>query len=190
MIITRPCFCEAHEGGIAVIAGDRLSPANDIIVDPPDSTLYLATDFGVFVTRNLGLNWSMLGDNLPNAPVVDLRFHQATRRLVAATYGRSMYTFGVDQLVGLQQEINTDGNDFTIFPNPAKDRIWINFSGSENDLQYQIFNMKGEMVSDGKSKSISGRVIIDLQELAYGEYLIRLFNNGKSVGIRKMLVLN
>ena len=69
------------------------APANDIIVDPAlDSTLYLGTDFGVFVTRNLGEEWMMLGDNLPNVPVVDLRFHQPTRTLIAATYGRSMYS--------------------------------------------------------------------------------------------------
>jgi photosystem II stability/assembly factor-like uncharacterized protein len=172
------------------ISGDLPeTPANDIIVDPSlDSTLYLATDFGVFVTRNLGQNWAMLGDNLPNVPIVDLRFHQPTRTLVAATYGRSMYTFSVDQLVGIKPELTGDNNAFSIFPNPAKDRIWINIPGSDKDLQYQIFNMKGEMVLKGIYTGDSRSVRIDLTDLSDGEYLFKLYDDGKALSTRKLLI--
>lgn len=174
------------------IAGDLPeAPANDIIVDPSlDSTLYLATDFGVFVTRNLGRNWSMLGDNLPNVPIVDLRFHQPTRTLIAATYGRSMYTFAVDQLVGIKPGMNVDENSFLIFPNPAKDHICINFSGSDKDLQYQIFNMKGQMVSNGNYTRLTLSVRIDLPDLSDGEYLFKLYENGRALGTRILLIID
>jgi photosystem II stability/assembly factor-like uncharacterized protein len=165
------------------------APANDIIVDPSlDSTLYLATDFGVFVTRNLGLNWAMLGDNLPNVPIVDLRFHQPTRTLVAATYGRSMYTFAVDQLVGVKPELNVDDIAFSIFPNPAKNQIWLGYTGTDNNLQYHIYNMKGEIVSNGNCSSLSGSGRIDLPDLSCGEYLFKLYDEGKAIGTRKLLI--
>lgn len=69
------------------------TPINDLLVDPTyQNVLYVATDVGVFFTENTGKSWKMLGGNLPNVPVSDLDFHENTRTLVAATYGRSMYT--------------------------------------------------------------------------------------------------
>ncbi len=74
------------------------SPINDVIVDPENnSTLYIASDVGVYFTEDLGENWEMMGSNLPNVPVLDLTLHNDTRTLVAATYGRSMYTYDLYQ---------------------------------------------------------------------------------------------
>jgi photosystem II stability/assembly factor-like uncharacterized protein len=165
------------------------APANDIIVDPSlDSTLYLATDFGVFITRNLGQNWAMLGDNLPNVPIVDLRFHQPTRTLIAATYGRSMYTFAVDQLVAVKPGLNSDDKVFSIFPNPAYDFIRINYSKSLSGLQYHIFNTRGEKVYTGDLSGVSQPARIDLPGLSNGEYLIKLSHDRKELGTMKLII--
>lgn len=68
------------------------APINDVIIDPhDDSTLYIATDFGVFTTADLGQTWEPLGTGMPIVPVNDLVFHTRTRTLVAGTHGRSMY---------------------------------------------------------------------------------------------------
>jgi hypothetical protein len=68
------------------------APVNDIIIDPENaSTLYIATDFGVFYSVNLGGTWAPLGDGMPMQPVLDLDFNQPTRQIVAATHGCSMY---------------------------------------------------------------------------------------------------
>jgi photosystem II stability/assembly factor-like uncharacterized protein len=67
-------------------------PANAIVIDPLDSsTLYVATDFDVFVTRNLGGRWDVLGVGLPLNPICDLYLHAPTRSLIAGTHGRSMF---------------------------------------------------------------------------------------------------
>ena len=69
------------------------APVNDIIVDPDIvDRLFVGTDVGVFVTDSLGNTWDYLGNNLPNAPITDLVLHNPTRTLIAATYGRSMYS--------------------------------------------------------------------------------------------------
>jgi photosystem II stability/assembly factor-like uncharacterized protein len=70
------------------------APANDIIIDPdyPNQVLYLATDFGVYMTNNDGQTWLPLDQGLPqDTPIHDLEFHQPTRKLMAGTHGRSMY---------------------------------------------------------------------------------------------------
>jgi len=78
------------------------SPANSIVIDPMDAnTAYLATDNGVYATRQIstcGLAasncWSSFGTGLPHAPVVQLSAAPPSASmsvLVAATYGRGVW---------------------------------------------------------------------------------------------------
>ncbi len=67
-------------------------PVNDIAVDPDvPRTLYIGTDVGVFSSNDGGQHWSPLGVGLPNVVVNGVKLHEATRSLIAATYGRSMW---------------------------------------------------------------------------------------------------
>jgi hypothetical protein len=50
---------------------------------------------GVYVSSNLGGAWAPLGTNLPITCVHDLVMHKGTRKLVAGTHGRSMYSTSV-----------------------------------------------------------------------------------------------
>ena len=78
------------------------SPANDVVVDPEDaSTVYVATDAGVYSTRQIAtcVNgpsncWSVFGTGLPYAPVTRLSAAQGAAIpgvLVAGTYGRGVW---------------------------------------------------------------------------------------------------
>ena len=60
----------------------------------PD-TLYVATDAGVFISRDAGATWANLSGNLPHTMVVDLVYHEKDRTLMAATYGRSLWRLAV-----------------------------------------------------------------------------------------------
>jgi photosystem II stability/assembly factor-like uncharacterized protein len=74
------------------------APANDLVPDPADSmTLYLATDVGVWVTRDRGGRWYPLGNGMPVQAVFDLTLHAASRSLVAATHGRSQWRLDLTQ---------------------------------------------------------------------------------------------
>jgi photosystem II stability/assembly factor-like uncharacterized protein len=88
------------------IAGDLPdAPINDVIVDPVDAqTLYIATDFGVYISENLGTTWSPLGEGMPMQPVLDLDFNQPTRQIVAATHGRSMYRLYLECATGADSD--------------------------------------------------------------------------------------
>lgn len=75
------------------------APVNKIIINTASTNifadLYVATDVGVFVTYNLGSYWEMLGIDLPNVPITDLTLDTQNHTLIVATYGRSMYRFGL-----------------------------------------------------------------------------------------------
>jgi hypothetical protein len=77
-------------------------PVNSVVVDPLDAnTVYIATDVGVFSTRQVsscataGVDcWTAFGTGLPDAPVVQLAAAPSTATahvLTAATYGRGIW---------------------------------------------------------------------------------------------------
>ncbi len=99
------------------------APVNDIIVDSwNDSTLYIATDVGVFYSFDQGENWQAMGSGLPNLPVTDIDLHKGSNKLLAATFGRSMYHFDLTQLpTGFEkpkQQIPKNLTLFQNYPNP------------------------------------------------------------------------
>nr|AIS85395.1 glycosyl hydrolase BNR repeat-containing protein [Verrucosispora sp. MS100047] len=66
------------------------APVNSI-VPTADGLLVVGTDVGVFLSAWNGGEWAALGKNLPQAPVMYLRYHEPSRQLTAATFGRGIY---------------------------------------------------------------------------------------------------
>jgi uncharacterized protein (TIGR03437 family) len=67
-------------------------PVNSMALDPTiPGALYIGTDLGVFQTVNGGATWIRLSNGLPKVAVFMLRYHAATKSLVAATHGRGVY---------------------------------------------------------------------------------------------------
>lgn len=98
-------------------------PVNDIIIDyNHDSVLYVGCDVGVFYSTNLGGVWNILGSDLPNSPVFDLSYHQPTKKLIAATHGRSMFEFDLSSIqTDVKSELKIELIDFVLYqnyPNP------------------------------------------------------------------------
>ena len=71
-------------------------PVTALVPAPGDPReLFAATDVGVFRRTNGGASWSAFSAGLPNTTVSSLAFRPGTRDLVAATYGRGMWTIAV-----------------------------------------------------------------------------------------------
>ena len=154
------------------------APINDIIVDPTiDSALYIATDVGVFVSWNLGQNWGLMGEGLPNVPALDLTFQPEQRMLVIATYGRSMYKVYLDEFVGLQEKTISE-NVIEIFPNPVSETLIFRLKNEAANANFSIINTAGSIALSGKMP-ISGKSgKIDISVLKMGTYILKL-DDGK-----------
>jgi photosystem II stability/assembly factor-like uncharacterized protein len=75
------------------IAGNvPAGPVNVIREDPTNANiLYVGTDAGVFVSKDGGAKWAVLGGNLPSCFVHDLVVHPRDKMIVIATHGRGMW---------------------------------------------------------------------------------------------------
>ncbi len=74
------------------LSGGMMNPVNDIEEDPhnPD-IIYLATDYGVFVTVDKGKNWIEMSSSAPDVLIMGLAIQERERDLAIGTYGRGFY---------------------------------------------------------------------------------------------------
>jgi len=85
------------DGGVSWMDIDRGKlpdvPHHALLIraDAP-AELYVSNDAGVFLTRNGGTTWRNVTSNLPPVMVVDLAYQANTKTLLAATYGRSIWS--------------------------------------------------------------------------------------------------
>ena len=77
---------------------------------------------------------------------------------------------------------NIGSGDFTVFPNPAKDEINIQIKNSQN-YTFKISNLAGQYLLKSKGNKI------DLKGLSTGEYILSVYDAGKTlVGSKKFIV--
>jgi photosystem II stability/assembly factor-like uncharacterized protein len=69
-------------------------PANALVIDQynPD-TVYVASDIGVFRTRDAGASWDEFSFNLPRIVVTELVLRKVSNSLYASTMGRGAYRY-------------------------------------------------------------------------------------------------
>jgi photosystem II stability/assembly factor-like uncharacterized protein len=76
------------------------TPVNDVFIYTEDNlhpkTYFVATDIGVFLTQDDGINWIELADGIPNTLVMHLDYSPQTHTLRAGTHGRGVYEAYVD----------------------------------------------------------------------------------------------
>jgi photosystem II stability/assembly factor-like uncharacterized protein len=82
------------------IASNLPTGAVNVIREDPrvPGTLYVGTDMGVYVSRDGGAKWDVLGGGLPSTQVSDLQVHSRDNVMVISTYGRGMWALDLGKL--------------------------------------------------------------------------------------------
>ncbi len=76
-------------------------------------------------------------------------------------------------------------NDLQVYPNPSKDRIWVEVKEQiSTDWTLRIYNSVGAIVGEYKTKGSSFKMEIDLSNQSKGVYLIDLQADGKRAARR------
>ncbi|MEJ2595318.1 MAG: T9SS type A sorting domain-containing protein, partial [bacterium] len=125
------------------------APVNDIIINQPDNNiLFVAADMGVFVSYDAGSEWMPLGEGLPPVVVNALVLHKPTNKLVAATYGRSMYSYDLEQDPMTGWTSQQPSAYLQVYPNPFRKKVFISFSGQSFKGRIRIFDLSGKLIRE------------------------------------------
>jgi photosystem II stability/assembly factor-like uncharacterized protein len=179
------------------------APVNDLLVDGPGGqVLYAGTDFGVMRTTDAGASWHALGTGLPNVVVTDLELHQPTRTLVAGTYGRSMWTFDLEDETSAG-EFASGSPSITaptlapVVPNPARERLEVRWAlPRAASVSVEVVDVSGRRVAllaegpaaPGAHAATWDRRAGGARRAAAGVYFVRLAGDGV-VRTRKVVLL-
>ncbi len=168
------------------------APVNRIIVDPDlPQVLYVGTDMGVFMSLDTGTNWFLAGDSLPHVPVVDLKFHSPARTLIAATYGRSMYSLYIpESIVSLNDPgMAEPAGKLHLFPNPARNFLTVTIARVPAEGipvgEYEIYSLSGSFICQGEVNGFN-ETQINIGALQEGAYLLRV-KTGRNVYTAKFI---
>ncbi|MEM8908411.1 MAG: T9SS type A sorting domain-containing protein, partial [Bacteroidota bacterium] len=169
-------------------------PINDVIVDPDvDQTLYIANDLGVWYTFDLGNTWAPLGNELPAVVVNDLRFHQPTRKLLAGTFGRSMFTYDLSEVTSTEEIAQQAPQNLRVFPNPVRANANIQFDWSGTAMaRLELFDLQGKKIQTLREQTFAEgvqEINWDASQIPNGTYLLRLSAPGV-VATQKLQVMH
>lgn len=143
---------------------------NDILVYPGDeNTIFIANDAGVYYTEDAGLSWSRLGNNMPYVAVLDIHFNYNNTRIIAGTFGRSIYSTNISTITGVQ--VLTHAVSINVYPNPFTDVLTVNCEEPFNSLK--LFAMNGNLVLTSTMKTTS------VAHLSAGVYIAEIDVNGE-----------
>ena len=164
-------------------------PVNKLVVDPQDTGyLYLATDAGVYFTDNNGETWQPAGTGMPLLVVNDLRLHNPTRRLYAATYGRGIYSLDLDVLTGIKS-LENDIVEVNCYPNPFNDFVNIEISKTKENIKVYISDLQGRKLAYLFSGVVKQSKILRWQDsnLPKGIYFVNVVAENGSVNKKIIL---
>jgi photosystem II stability/assembly factor-like uncharacterized protein len=153
------------------ISGDMPDIPVNSILQIKENQLAAATDVGVYITKNSGENWEIAGNNLPAIIITDLDYHEPTNTLIAATFGRGLYSYEPDTTSTnsiISQAIHNQ--KLKIYPNPAKD--YITLKTNYNITQIEIIDNSGKTVLKSRNIELNK---VDIQHLNPGIYIVRAF---------------
>ena len=173
-----------NQGNTWTNIGDQIPdiPINKIIVDPiKEGTYYIATDIGVFISEDEGVSWSILGQDLPNVPVTDIDINTNQQTLLAATYGRSMFTYDLSEEVSVSQ---FELSQVNIFPQPSSGMIRI--ESREPFRITAIFNSSGIRMEYISPNNFSSSQSIDISNFSPDIYFIE-FKMGDLFATKKII---
>jgi len=142
------------------------------------TNVFAGNDYGVYQTTDQGANWTDISGFNGASPAKFLTKSSTDLYVIqgAKLWKKSLSSLGITGISDLiiTQEIN-------IFPNPVKDRIFLN--SKFQNVDYEIINASGIKVLSGKLNSES----INISSLNYGLYLI-IFTTSDNKKIQSKII--
>ncbi len=154
-------------------------PINSVVKDSYGN-LFLATDIGVMASGDEGVNWEILGENLPSVVVTDLHIHESSEMLYAATYGRSSYKIDLSDNI-LNVNAPEEIIELSVFPNPASDFINIKLKKVSQNVEVLLYDQLGRVVYSTVFNDRQNQFQVDVTQFSKATYFLKVIADNKEI---------
>lgn len=152
-----------------------------------NESIYVGTDAGVYYRDTTLSGWGAFNNGLPNVTINDLKISKPTNTLLAATYGRGVWSTPVYTSI---DPINGNNGTLNLYPNPTNGKINLTLDIPQaGEYNLSVYNIMGQKVYS-TTLSVSGHysASFDLSQYGSGVYLFTI--NGQGQTIEKKIVVN
>lgn len=153
--------------------------------DPKNhNVLYAGTELGLWVSFDAGKSWTSMRNNMPPAPVRDIKIHPRDNDLIVATHGRGIYV--LDRIAAVQQIGQALTGPATLFDIAPAVRwtVW----GKDANLGQKVYKApnppQGAVFDYFLKSAASGDVTITITDAA-GKAVRTLRNVPKLAGVNR-----
>ena len=155
-------------------------PVNDIILFT--NSIFVATDLNVWYSENDGVSWDIVGNDLPFTIIRDLKLHEPSNMLYAGTFGRSLHSYDLDNLILGTIENSFQETSIKIYPIPSKTNITIvhNFDSEGAIYLYDITGKKIKSLFNGNLLE-SQELSFSIEDIPAGIYFVKFETNNRSI---------
>lgn len=158
-------------------------PVNDIEQDK-FGNLFIATDVGVMASNDEGMNWSVLGENLPSVVVSDLFIHAESEFMFAATYGRSSYKIDIsNNIMGVDKHTLT--SEVNLVPNPASEKVTVSLKNYSGEVLLTMYDSMGRLVKTENFER--NELTFSIKTFTAGIYYLSI-SDGKRKTTKKLII--
>ena len=184
-----------------------MNPVRDIEEDPDNAdVLYLATDYGLFVSIDAGKEWTEMSSSAPDVIIMDIDIQKRERDLAIGTYGRGIYIadiypfkefggelfekdaylFDIQPTVkwNMRERRGPTFGEFARVDNPQTGAMmYLYLKKSVKTVKLLVKDLEGNLVQELKSKMNPGihKVFWNLRKKTEGEEEQRFMGSGRNL---------
>lgn len=149
---------------------------------PTSTTGYVITDTTIYKTTDAGLSWAVDFTVASGGGLRSLTFADSITGFIVGGNGTIVKTPVVTGI----ENINSDENKFSVFPNPASGNLIIQ-NNTGLSFQLEVYNSIGEKIM---AETFSGRMnTINLSSHSNGIYFYKAIEHNKKITTGKLIKL-
>ena len=100
----------------------------------------------------------------------------------------TMYVKMYNKNGNLGIETNDNGTTFAAYPNPASDKVTVDYSIKEGNAAFVLYSMTGQTIRHTDLSSNEGRIELDVSTLPSGVYMYGIKAGNKTTNLKKLVV--
>ena len=186
----------SKDGGATWIDVTGVFPTNNdaqtggMIVTPDNKFVFAGTDIGPYVFDVVAETWYSIAEGIGFFNAMDVDYITATNTVRFGSWGSGILDFKIENSTLSTNTDVIDDTMITIFPNPAKDYLYIKSSipGVQN-FKISLFNINGkEVYNNENTLTQSVKHGINISNLSPGVYAVKIVLNRNHIITKKILV--